>query len=452
MSTLAHLGRIGVRTTPGRAVTDFVVEPMFPPLYEDAGKEQERVAQKKGAQSEQQEQATDPPAPTTPPTAPDPLAQYGWVRGATLEQVRDADGVELAWSEAPPCGHPAFDLDHHSSATDADERITRALTALHGIGRGAGVKIAVIERAWSKLAGDQAHESRSLPDDRWAEAVAEFGAHGDRTFAALHGAPTTPVDVPGVAPEATIGLFSPLAVDPATGDLVDDLAGAVVRAARWLGIEPIGCITQLLRPFVALVPGLERGLWPTPRGVLLVEMQHFLMEPQVRDLDADARERWCPGGRAAAGPVDADPAIRAAIAEVTRAGHLAVVPAANGRRDLRQVQDDVALGAPTLSPRLDSDGHTALRVGACHALGRVAGSNFGAGAVEVCAPGHAVRTAVVQGGAWTEGRWGGTSAASTLIAGVAACLATAHPMGVVRRMLTTGSAVPDLGTRPSWFD
>ncbi|MEZ4241920.1 MAG: hypothetical protein R3F59_38380, partial [Myxococcota bacterium] len=353
MTTLAHPNRVGAQLKPGRTPPDLLVEPMFPAPKGGADPQQRQ---------QQQQGAAPPPAAEAP--VPEPLQRFVWVRGRTVDEVRRYREVELAWAEAPPCGPPAFDLDAASEDADADDRLARALRVLHETGTGKEIKLAVIERAWSPAAGARASsQQHDLAGTDWTDAVAEFGGHGDRTVAALLGVPDTSLS--GIAPDATVGLFSTLRTD-VDGTLIDDLPAALMRAHAWLGTALPGCLPQLLGPLGALLPGPKRG-------VLLVELQHFLMEPQVRDLDAVARERWCPGGRAAAGPVDADPGIRAAVAEIVRSGHLVVLPAANGRRDLRMVVDDAG------AAHLHGDGHQALRVGASHAAGRVAGSNFGGG-------------------------------------------------------------------------
>lgn len=437
---VTYRARIGVElragATPGPAL--LLSEPMFglPPSNPDARADQRSSARK----------VDGGPQPPKGP-APTGLGRFLWVTG-TYDDVRADPAVARVWREAPPCPTPAFPEPRVGVPSDADSRLARARAALHREGTGVGVRIAIVERAWSDAVA-------ALPNVT-AEPLLPgldpaYASHADLTVATIRGAG----GVQGLAPGAELGLFTCLRAGP-TGEPYDDVAGAIARAADWLGPQPTGlrgCVAVWLGSslrHLAWIPGLVQWLYPRGQGILLVELQHLLGIHQIDDLDADDRTYRSPGGWTAAGPVDADPGVAEAVRYASDAGHLVVIPAGNGHRRLDHVSDD---GGTGVGKRLDADGHRGLRVGACDEDRRYPLSNHADGAVEIAAPGFAVGAATVVGGGWSASQWGGTSAASAIVAGIAACLRSGGSTtdGVRERLLRGGTRIAGIGVRPSWL-
>lgn len=280
---------------------------------------------------------------------------------ATIGQVEALPEVAYAWLERPNVSPTLA-----SRATREDARPPTA--------GGDGVGIAIIERAWGEGAGQgrggvHAEVVGNAEGRSWED-------HGDHTCGTVR----------RFAVDAALGLFSTLHDARGPGE---ELLGTLQRARAWM----------------------DRF----ERAILLVEIQKFLLEDQLPDLvRPDPHGDLSPGGRVAAGPVDADPGVAELLGRVHRRGHLVVVPAGNGRRDISAAKPAHLVG--TLS-----DDHAALRVGAGFEGARIAGSNFGAGAVDLCADGWEVPAELAGS---RRVRWSGTSAAAAVVAGAAAELWT----------------------------
>ncbi|MEQ1507681.1 MAG: S8 family serine peptidase, partial [Myxococcota bacterium] len=407
LETLAFRPRIGVRLD--RPVTDgllheFPVRPAFPaanspcvhqvPWFRIDGH---------GATTRL---VAHPPHHTVPPNG---LDGYGWVElpssslsdlDAAVDRLRAHPEVELVWIEMPPAPSPA-DPDPATRVTDTaalDAEYQAGLDALHRAGAGRGVHLAIVERAW----GPVAEKRFGVPGERGCHPATPWASHGNATVSIVKGT----AQVPGIAPDASVHLFSTLELDG--GVWVDRVPEALQRAVDRLSVE------------------MPRG-----GGILLIEMQQYLTRRQVFHLgtfdDTD-----CPGGRAALGPVEADPAVLSVILRAVALGHTVVVPAGNGRID--RIENAWTNDFSTVLGRLP---RAALRVGASHRGQPTMMSNRGRW-VDLYAPGHQVRAA--EDDALTGlVRRDGTSVAAAIIAGTVACLQSAH--------LRTGAALDPVAMR-----
>lgn len=314
-------------------------------------------------------------------------------RAALLDEYRSRPTIAAAWPEAPPCP----DGSERADSTGAPVEVPASWASVMPT---VGVRVAVVERAWSAELRNRRDQNFLGKDPDGAPTIGdafpkEFTEHGDLCVSTIIGVPNR---MNGVAQRAHVGAFSTLKNVTTPGVVgpvfEENVPEAVLRAVTWLS-EGEG------------------------DGVLLVQIQHFLMEGQVEGAPGWHRS---PGGRVCAGPIDADPAVRAVMEAATAAGHLVVIPAGNGRQDLKQVWDDEGIG---VGIRLTTGSRAALRVGASDGQDRIALSNYGLDAVDLHADGSAVTSVVYDQKArqWRAVRWSGTSPAAAMIAAVAARLA-----------------------------
>lgn len=351
---------------------------------------------------------------------------------ALLRTLERRPEVGRAWIERPPAPPPWLDAAPWADGTESEGHLD---PAPEGLGfeeahrkrpgsKGGSVHIAIVERAWGTLGRDLATSSEPLgchPETAW-------GHHGDRTLSVLRG---TEQGVVGMVPEGSLHLVSALAQQ---GD-------------AWVDRVP---------------EAMERGLalleqqMPQGGGILLVQMQTFLMLEQVCHLGLHRTEH-APGGRACLGPIEVDPAVRAVMARAVEAGHTVVLPTGNGRLpQTERAWEEVGMRPMGQLPRIG------LRVAGAVGGRPLAASNRGRW-VDLYAPAERICSATSDGDAsagWRLAPFGGTSAAAAIVAAAAAAIQGVRiadgqrplpPEALRARLLHEATPVTEHGATVGWM-